>query len=65
MADSPKLTTDTISRLAAESVPIKLSDADKQAVAALVNDLSAEMTAMRTLAVGEADPAVIYHADHK
>ena len=65
MADSPKLTADTVARLAVESVPIKLSYVDRLTVAVLVNGLSAEMSAMRKLAVGEADPAVIYHADHK
>lgn len=65
MADFPQLTPVTVARLATESVPIKLSDADRQAVTVLVGNLSAEMEPMRKVAVGEADPALIYHASNK
>ena len=62
MADVPQLTPVTVARLATESVPIKMSDADRQTVTNLVGNLSKEIEVMRKLAVGEADPALIYHA---
>jgi hypothetical protein len=63
MPDTPQLSAETVAKLAAESVPIKLSEAQRKAAADMVAGLSVEMEPMRRFAVGEAEPALIYQAN--
>jgi hypothetical protein len=51
--------------VADEFIGLSLSDADRKAVTETVGNLSLEMHRMRTMPIGEAEPATIYQADGK
>jgi hypothetical protein len=65
MPEPRKPQTETLVRVADEFLGLSLSEADRKAVTELVGNLSAEMHRLRTMPVGEAEPATIYHADGK
>jgi len=56
----PKITPETIARLADEVVRVPITEKDRKAVAELLQNLAADMTAMNALDVGENDPATVY-----
>lgn len=62
MPDSKSLSPELIGLVAAELIGAPLPERDRKPVADLLNGLMAEMSAMRSLDVGETEPAVIYEA---
>ena len=56
------VTPETIARMAGEIVKIPVKDKDHRAVADLLQSLAADMTGLRRLHVGEAEPAFVYDA---
>jgi hypothetical protein len=58
----PRITPDTIARMAGEVVGTPVQEKHLLAVAGLLQSLAAEMTALRAMNVGAAEPAFVYDA---
>ncbi len=57
-----KIAPETIARMSAELVGVSIPEKDQTAVANLLQSLGADMTAMRAMNVGVAEPAFVYDA---
>jgi hypothetical protein len=57
---APKVTPDTIGRVAEEIVRVPVAEKDRKAVADLLHSLMGDMAALDALDVGETEPALIY-----
>jgi hypothetical protein len=56
----PKVTPDTLGRMAAEIVRVPLKEKDRKAVAELLQSLMGDMAALHAFDVGENEPATVY-----
>jgi hypothetical protein len=56
----PKVTPDTIGRVAEEVVRVPVNEKGRRAVAELLSSLMDDMAALHTLDVGENEPATVY-----
>jgi hypothetical protein len=56
----PKVTPDTIGRMAEKIVRIPVNEKDRKAVADLLQSLMGDMAALYALDVGENEPATVY-----
>jgi hypothetical protein len=55
-----RIKEETIAGMAVEIVRTPIAEKDRKAVTDMVEHLAADMTAMRRLNVGEAEPALVY-----
>jgi hypothetical protein len=58
----PKVTVETITRMAEEIVGVPVGAQDRKAVAELLQGLATDMDAFRRVSVGSAEPATSYDA---
>jgi len=62
MQNAPNLSPDTVARMADELLQISPDAGRREAIAALLGGLVSEMTPMRAMDVGDAEPAASYDA---
>jgi hypothetical protein len=62
MQTPPKLSPDTVARMTDELLHTSLDAQRRQAIAALLDALILDMTPMRSMDVGDTEPAAIYDA---
>lgn len=62
MQNAPKLSPDTVARMTEELLHTALDARRHEAIAALLSGLISEMTPMRAMDVGDAEPAAVYDA---